>query len=846
MSAPKPRRLNDLWNFYNDLRRQMNLKNFKLTNVETRDFTPIYTSNENTIAAATTYKNTLQHVVANPNVKVYRLPTEPDGVNLVLWNMNRSVGADGQVLKDDSGFENHGQIFGSTSRTAGHVEGLDAITANGVTDYAKIPDDGVLNTLGGTTKMGGPVGPGTVSAMTSMSITFWHKPVDISLSGGKPRIIACKVDQCLPTQPQLQGWSCWIEPDGTVWVSFKKGNVVRAKSFTRRITQLGIYYFIAIVMTSLGGSNPTVRLFVNAVESTEPTSSTKNPYFGTVDGGLALFINGTDEGNSIGRVNGATGDFRLWWNRDLFNTELQNQYENKYTIADIDNVARAGDAYVAVEGTEGGGNPGDPPGNPPDPLVNYSYSALSHSPDSHSIDEANAATPGGMGIAGGTAGSRADPAIPAQFFDSFKPAYWALTSLNQVSPDSKWKLANLPGTGGFVRTESYTHPGEQSASNTMRIKFGTATPVVQTNAAKFGEFYARYTIRTITRSDSNEYSAGQFLFKYIDNLNFAYLVLRPSNVEIRKVVAGVETLVGTGPTRANVFQPGSIHTVEMWLREDGQFIEVVVDNDAAATKLTVGSQTPGAVAVDPVLSAVAAMAFRASNSDIMVDDLLVRPLLSDGFENGSPWSLTTVNSISPAGRWKLEVAQGTGGQCRTLTTGGGTSNNILDIRHGTASPILLSQTTFTNLLMEWEYKTDSQLVVAQNNRLHTIFKWKDSSNYYYFVAHPSGWQIRRVIAGGVDEIRVTSNANGLADAASFTTGHYKLLVTNAGKDIELSKAGTVLYREEWGIIKVAATGGSNTETVSEDDGGVLAGAGKVGFRATQCDAAVAWISVFPS
>jgi len=813
----------------------------KLGNVEEVDFTPEFRFNQRTLALPTKFANEYNKIVQDAEYRLYQLPTEPDGNQLVYWNMCKEYGSTGTFIKDDSGFGHNARVFGSGSKSAGPASGLDMINLNGASDFIRCSDSGYLNTAGGSIPAT-PGGPTTLSAMTALSFEFWIRPKAISLTANnRRRIFMCKSDQRSGIQT-TRGYTCWVESDGTLWVSYRhNNNTVYSTSYGRIIARLDDLYFIVGTISGIGGAT-TIKIYVNGVVSTASTVTNKTPEFSAVESsGLDLFWGGTDEAGNTAKIQGSIGDMRIWRNKALTQTEVTNQWNNKYTIAAITDVARAGACYVAVEETPGTGGPGDPPGQPPGASIIYSFSAIGYALEEFTIDEANAAAPGGMGIVGGTNG--VDALIPSQFLDAFNPTtHYSLTTLNQLSPNSKWKLSALPGTNGYVRTESYQHPGEQQPTNILRMMHGTAAPIITTNATKFAEFYARYVVRTLSQTASGEYNTLHFLFKYVDASNYAYVVLRPSNIEIRKVVSGVETLVGTGPTRANVFQVESIHTIEMWCYDDGQYIEVVADSDAAGSKLTIGSHSPGAIAVDSVLGSVSAMGIRANNSEIELDGVLVRPLLSDGFESGSPWSLTTVNSTSPNAKWKLEVAQGSGGFCRTNTTGGGTYNNILDIRHGTASPILLSQTTFTNLMMEWEGRVDSQLVVAQNNRLQIIFKWLNSTNYYYFVVHPSGWEVRRVLAG-TDTIRVSSNANGTSDTS---IGRYKILATNSGADFEVWKSTTLLYKEEFGKIRQSATGGSNVDPVNDDDNGLLAGAGKVGFRSVQSDCAVLWVSVFAS
>jgi Concanavalin A-like lectin/glucanases superfamily len=766
--------------------------------------------------------------------------------------MFRQLGSFGLQLKDDSGFDNHGAIVGSTSKSAGHIDGLDAMNTNGTTDYARIPNTGWINTAGGTvTPLPGSPSVTSMPAMTSMSISLWSRPRSVSLtSGNRPRILAHKVDARSGSTP-IRGWSIWVVQDGTVWFAYRhSASQTYAINFSNKMNRLDDWYDLDFTLSNIGGST-IPKIYVNGQVSVASVVTNIPPQFpNTASGALDLFIAGTDEGSGIARVQGATGDFRIWRDKLLTQAEVTAKWSNKYSISDIENVARVGASYIAVEAVEGPGNPGEEPNPPPDPLLAASFSALAFMPESYTIDELNTGAPGGMGISGGGVGTGVDPAIPSQLLDSFNNpiSYYTLTTLNQVSPNLKWKLITLPGTGGYVRTESYTHPGEQGPANVLRMRSGTGSPTIVFNTAKFAEFYARFTLRTISKVVAGDLNTAHIIFSYVDSSNYYYLVLKPSNLEVRKVIAGVDTTVATGPTRSNVFQTGSIHTIEMWLKQDGVIIDIIADNDAANSRLTVTAAT-GAIP-DVVVSAVAPMAIRAQSSEIQIDDFLVRPLLSDGFENGSPWTLISANTVTRNGKWKMEVAPGTGGQCRSTTTGGGTFNHILDLRHGTASPILISQTTFTNLLMEWEHKTNSQTTVAQNNRLWIIFSWLNASNYYYFVTYPTGWQIRRVISG-VDELRVSSTSNGLADATTFSAGHYKILVTNSGLDFELRKGvGTgeaLLYKEEGGVIKTPAAGGTNVETVaSDDDDGVLAGPGKVGFKAMNCDADVAFIDVSAS
>lgn len=735
--------------------------------------------------------NSTDAVVTDPNLKLYQLPVEPDGQNLTLWNRYSSFTVDasglpsGQTIVDSSGFDNHGVMSEApASMQSGHASSMGALFYDGVDTKYTVGDNPNINAV--------------VNSAPGFTICMWIKPNSVGLHGGQTRVIACKVDD----DPSLQnnGWSIFLQTNGTVVFSVKKDGIIHTTTNTGAISILGTRWYF--VVCSYDTTTNTPNIYVDGVHANENITASIAPRFPTSPaGGLTLYIGGTNaSGHSY--FHGGISDFRFWKNRLLTSVEIAFQFSNKYTITNINHVALINVAQTETDG-------GTPP--PPTETSLFSYSPLSFTSDSYTIDRATGQ--------GGAYGS-----IPAQLYDDFRDATYTLTTAGEDSPNQKWTLTTVPGTGGYVRTEDYTGTGEVQ-NRVLRMRTGSTTdsnPVVSTNTAVFDDVYIRATIRTIVQTvTSNVFNRAQIIFKHVNATNFWYVALTANQTHIVRVNSATPTIVASSTPTTNIFPLGQKRNVEIWVEEGGNRITVSVDGITTAGSPSYVTTYSGGVPVDSSITASAPVSLRTDNSEGTFDNVLIRPLFGSGFQENL-WNITS--GTSPDGKWSVQTAPGTGGVIRTFDFGStGSAARALNLERGTANPILLSVPAWKNCRVYASCRTISQDTVSTNNRAQLIFKWLDSSNYYYVLVHPSGWAVRRVIEG-VDEL-VSSGSTAHADN---TYHKIEVWIYNGGRDLEVWTAvnlGTLVKRYE-----------EHNNESGQDDDGVLAGSGNIGFRAVSCHA----------
>jgi hypothetical protein len=767
----------------------------------------ILRADNDSVLIGTEATNTTDAVVSDPNLKNYQLPYEPDGQLLTLWNryLSFTVQASnlpaGQTVVDSSGYDNHGAMSETPATMAsGHADNMGALFYDGVDTKYTVGNNPNINA--------------TINAAPGFTIGMWIKPNSIGLHGGQTRVIACKVDDDA-TAPN-NGWSIWVEPNGTLVFSVKKDGTVRTTADTAAITVMQTrWYFI---VCSYDTSTNTPHIYIDGVHANETIGSSIPPRFPTSGGGLTLYIGGTNAvGNSF--FHGGISDFRFWKNKILTQSEITNQFTNKYTILNIPHIAMAGVAQTTTESSVPT-NPGDPPPPPPPPPTEtslFSYSPISFTSDSYTIDRATGQ--------GGAFGAN----TPSQLYDDFKGATYTLAALNDISPDSKWKLVTAPGTGGFARTEDFTGQGENLQNRVLRLKTGTAAPNVSTNTKVFDDLYLAVTIRTLAQDTVSANNRAQIAFKFTDANNRWILVLTTSQISIIRTNASTATTVVQSTATTNFFPLNQKRRVEIWVEEGGNRVTASVDGATSGTGFV--TTYSGGVPVDNVITAQSTVVLRTQAAEATFDNVLIRPLFGSGFQE-TLWSITS--GASPDGKWSVQTAPGTGGVIRTFDFGTtGDAARALNLERGTADPILLSVPSWRNYRVYASCRTISQDVVAQNNRAQLIFKWVDSTHYYYVVVHPSGWAVRRNI-GGVDEL-VSSGTTAHADNQYHKI---EVHVYNGGRDMEVWTAvnmGTLVLRYE-----------EHLNESGQDDGGTLSSpTGKIGFRAVQCHASFDNVSVRP-
>lgn len=797
-------------NILKELQREVQ-KRVRVANpLEDIEFKHFFRHNNDRILWFTQATNETNAVVTNPNLKYYQMPFEPDGDKLRVWLRFNDVA--GASAKDWSGFENNAVIVGSPTKQEGHVVNMNSLSFDGTSQsYVRIPHKPDST---------------SISVLTEgFSISVWVKPTRIDLHGGKPRVIACHIDDDFTTQGRT--WSLWVEPDGTLFFVVETGNTTYVRRAVNAMPVMNEWYHI-VATFDVSPSNAIPPLHVNSIEYTSnaATFNDKVPWVPVSSStNLDTIVGGTDE-SGASKWAGAIADYRYFKDMVYTHANAVVQYSNKYTISDIVYVALVGVATTAFEDIAGGQTPpapGETPPPPPPPSTVASFSSISFSPISFNVER-------GSTIAGGGGGGAA-VTIPDQFFDDFslEPVY-TLTTLNQNSPDSKWTVRDAPGGTGFIRTEDYTHPGDR-ARRVLRMRASTTpvSPLIALNGDRFYDVYIKSFMRVISQVNTSTTSNTAWLiFKYVDNSNYYYVELRADGARVAKVVAGVTTVLGTqsNPTSGILYPIGSIHEVVVETRADGMEIYVWVDGVTTPDISITGVVNPP----DAVITALGRIGFRATNCEMIADHILARPILGDTFQ-GSTWTATVVGNKSTNLKWETVVAgNGTGNTVRTFDQGtfsaGGRVLNLNSGTGATTQPIVLSTNSYRGIDAAVRMATLSQNTVATNNRAEFIFKYVNSTNYYWIQLLTTGWVLKRKI-GNVDTTLLTDATPTFADNPAYPYHLVRVQVYNAGRDvvIRLGNSGTIEYEEH-----------SEPDGFYTDDGGILASSGRIGFRAPLCNA----------
>jgi hypothetical protein len=750
------------------------------------------------VLIGTNIENFSDPVVTDPNLRAFQLPVEPDGQLLTLWNRYLSFTVEGspqlpvgQTIVDSSGYDNHGSITEApATMQIGHTTNMGALFYDGIDNKYIVGDNSSINLV--------------MNSSPGFTICFWFKPNSVGLHGGATRVLACKVDDSQTSQNN--GWSLWLEPNGTLAFSVKKDGAVRTTTDTAAITNVSGTKWYFVVATYNTSTNAMV-LYVDSVAANENVTASIPPRFPTSAGGLSLYVGGTDVVDA-GYFHGGISDFRIWKNKILTSTEVLNQFTNKYTITNITHVALVGVAQVGFDG----GAPA-----PPTETTLFSYSPISFTSDSYTTDRSV-----GQGGAFGT--------TPSQFYDDFRSITpYTLATLNQVSSDSKWKLVTIPSTGGLVSVEDFQGQNDNAQNRQLRMRTGSSDPNLQTNTATFDDIYMAVTIRTVSQTSAGANNRAQICFKFQDSSNRWTVVLSTSQISIIRTNSGSSTTVAQSSATTNFFPLNQKRRVEIWSEEGGNRVTVSVDGATSGTGFV--TTYSGGVPVDSIINTNIPVALRTQSSESTFDNILIRPLFGSGFQE-TTWSITS--GTSPDGKWTVQTAPGTGGVIRTFDFGTtGDAARALNLERGTADPVLLSVPTWRNYRVYASCRTISQDVVSTNNRAQLIFKWVSTTHYYYCLVHPSGWAIRRVINGS-DEL-VNSGATAHAD-----NQYHKIEVRiyNDGRDWEVWTAvnlGTLTKRYEE----------HENESGSDDEGTLSSTTGKIGFRAVQCHASFDNVAVKP-
>lgn len=870
----------DFLNVLRELQRRIAKQEQTTNPLDTLEFQNHLRANSDRLLIFSRVDNEINAAVADPSVKFYQLPLEPDGQHLRVWY--RFIDYISGTVRDYSGFGNTGVVVGSpTKQIVGHAPYTGGLAFNGTdTNYIRIahkhPDM-------------------SIDLSTGFGVSVWVKPISLDLHGDKPRVIACKIADSSTTKNR--GWSLFVDPDGTVVFVVRLNGVNYVRRATNSIPVLDEWYHITAFFgrdpaggTGIGEMNyggftesgftaegfstipafvltglTIIPLHVNGLEYThdKQTVNDRQPYFATLPhSGVDILLGGTDE-PAASRWAGSISEFRYWYDKIYTHQEALAQYQNKYTISsNVTWVALTGLATTAYEGPKPIGV-GESPPTPPAPVEGRSTTALSSTPNSTNVDPVGASLGGGGGV---------DPSIPNQFYDPFiyeEP--YALATTGEVSPDLKWKLSVAPGTGGYVKTEDYTRPGytTDESQRVMRLKSASGIhPLITSNTARFYDVHVRCLLRTVSRNTGGPYEHAFFIFKYVDTTNFYFVVLKTTAVELWKRVAGVDTMLAAqsnNPGGYELYPVGGEYQIDVRTLTDGTRIQVWVEGGASPDQPLIDWQATGYNPPDTLITSLGAVGVRATGADITIENFLARPILGDSFQVDAPYTLTTVGQKSPNQKWELQTVPdtSTGGTVRTydhstyedggrvlnLNSGSGFTANEGFLSDGflsqgflteetttTTAATVLATPTWNGLEVHARMGTLSQYVAGSKaSRAQLIFKWKDPSNYYYIVLHPTGWQVKRKVAGSTTEQTLLDETTPtFPDNPSYPFHEVKVQISNVGRDVRiwLGDPLAVVYEEH------SRKGGWYS-----DDGGVLAGLGRVGFKALRADTVYDNVSV---
>jgi len=763
--------------------------------LDTVEFVQFLRTKSSRILFFNEYKNEIGYAVANPNHKLWRMGEEPNGRTLVAWY--RFLQFSGADVKDYSGFNNNGNVFqGNPARSTAHTDYQGSCAFNGQNTTLSIPHSDTLSLVG---------------LNVGFYVSAWVYPTALELHGGKPRVIACKVDDD-PENPG-RGWALWVTPNGTLTFSVLMGGNAYSRAATGALSRVNRWYLVGAGFSAAGNAVQPLVVNTQSYTSDAQINNTVRPILPTAetDVNLDLLIGSSGDGTSsyfAGRI----ADFRWWRNRIITTTEHSNYYTNKHSVSPIDHVAMVGVATLAYE--TGGGTGGTPP-PAPTPISKYSFSPISFSPRSFTVNQNET----GENAPGGGGGS--SPLIPGQFIDTFQDQTYTLSSLNQVSPNLKWKLVILPGgsgtTAGFARVEDYTHPG-LTAQRLLRMKRGASPgPTVESNQYKFQDVWMRCRVRTISQLAAGDNNYARMMFKYVgENDNYSVLV-RPTGVRLLKTEGSATTQVvlaeQSNPSGEVLHPVGVSRLVTVQTQRDGGLIYVSVDG---TNVITYNRPNPD----DNIITALAPVALRASGSEATFDDVLVRPIFGDAFQ-GLIYTLTSVGQKSINNRWELITAPAGSGSVGTFDSfdynqGG----RVLRINSGSTGgatvPLVLSTVSYKSVFMSCMMANVARHVVDNFNGGYLIVKWKDANNYYALTHYPTGWSLIRRLNGVTTTVADETGLN----YSENTWRQMSFYSANEAKHIEVYIAGQLRYSEI-----------DQTNGVASGDGGLLAGVGRIGMMA---------------
>jgi hypothetical protein len=208
------------------------------------------------VLIGTNIENFSDPVVTDPNLRAFQLPVEPDGQLLTLWNRYLSFTVEGspqlpvgQTIVDSSGYDNHGSITEApATMQIGHTTNMGALFYDGIDNKYIVGDNSSINLV--------------MNSSPGFTICFWFKPNSVGLHGGATRVLACKVDDSQTSQNN--GWSLWLEPNGTLAFSVKKDGAVRTTTDTAAITNVSGTKWYFVVATYNTSTNAMV-LYVDSV-----------------------------------------------------------------------------------------------------------------------------------------------------------------------------------------------------------------------------------------------------------------------------------------------------------------------------------------------------------------------------------------------------------------------------------------------------------------------------------------------------------------------------------------------------------------------------------------------------
>jgi hypothetical protein len=140
----------------------------------------------------------------------------------------------------------------------------------------------------------------------------------------------------------------------------------------------------------------------------------------------------------------------------------------------------------------------------------------------------------------------------------------------------------------------------------------------------------------------------------------------------------------------------------------------------------------------------------------------------DDFNLDPVYAISTSGATTPDGKWNLRNAPtGTNSVIGTqdYTHSGDRARRILRMRANSAntySPILtLNTARFNDIYMKCLLRVISQTSNASSsNTARIIFKYTDTSNFYYVALRPEGVQMLKVIAGTTTTLATQTNSSG--------------------------------------------------------------------------------------